>query len=122
MPDEIESMNNKISQICRLIGQLESEFHRKPPRGERERIRFPWGTIQTAHSYRNYFPFIQDRTLNTNITYTLQLTDVFRWIINWFDLKGVAREMMIKNAVFLFDQGYCSPADIHSEAPCSKEL
>ncbi len=102
MPSEIELMNSKILQISGLIRELESEFQRKPPRGERTRIRFPWGTIYTANAYRNYFPFIQNRTLLTNVAYTLQLTDVFLWIINWFDLRGVTREMMIKNAVLLF--------------------
>jgi len=102
MPEPIESLNEKILQINNLIKELEPEFQRKPPRGDRAKIRFPWGTIQTASSYRRYFPFIMDGIINANIAYTLQLTDVLNWIINWFDIKGVARDMMIKNTVLLF--------------------
>ena len=102
MPEPIESLNEKILQINSLIKELEPEFQRKPPRGDRERIRFPWGTIQTASAYRRYFPFIIDGLLNSNIAFILQLTDVLNWIINWFDIKGVAKDMMIKNAVLLF--------------------
>jgi len=72
MPNEIELMSSKIFQISGLIRELEPEFQRKPPRGERTRIRFPWGTIYTANVYRDYFPFIQNRTLLNNIAYTLQ--------------------------------------------------
>lgn len=102
MPEPIESLNEKILQINSLIEELEPEFQRTRPRAERKRIRFPWGTIQKASVYRRFFPFIIDGFLNTNIAYTLQLTDTLNWILNWFDLKGVAREMMIKNAIFLF--------------------
>ena len=102
MSESIGSVNEKILQINRLIEELEPEFKKKPPRGDRERIRFPWGTIQRASTYREYFPFIIDGVINTNIAYTLQLTDVLNWLINWFDIKGVARDMVIKNAVLLF--------------------
>lgn len=102
VPEPIEAINKKIFQICNLIGELEPEFQIARPRADRARIKFPWGTIQKATVYRNLFPFIQDRIINTNIAYTLQLTDILRWILNWFDLKGVAREMMIKNGVLLF--------------------
>ena len=101
MPEPIESLNEKILQICNLIEELEPEFQMSRPRAERARIRFPWGIIQTANVYRNRFPFIQDRVMNTNIAYTLQLTDIFRWILNWFIIKGVAKEMLIKNGVLL---------------------
>lgn len=102
MPESIDSINAQISQICELIRNLEPEFRRRSPITDRLRIRFPWGAIQRANAYRDYFPFITNRTLNTNIAYTLQLTDVFKWIINWFDIKGVAREMLIKTGVILF--------------------
>ena len=87
MPELIESLNGKILQICNLIGELEPEFQMSRPRAGRAKIRFPWGTIQTATVYRNRFPFVQDGIMNTNIAYTLQLTDILRWILNWFDVK-----------------------------------
>jgi len=102
MPEPIESLNENILQICNLIEELEPEFQRSRPRALRARIRFPWGTIKTATVYRSRFPFVQDGIMNTNIAYTLQLTDILRWILNWFDIKGVAKEMLIKNGVLLF--------------------
>jgi len=101
MPLTSEEIERKISDINDLIEELEPLFKKRRPDDVLATIRFPWGIIRKADTYRNYFPFIRYRTLNTNIAYTLQLTDVFRWVINWFNLKGVAREMLIKTCIIL---------------------
>jgi hypothetical protein len=102
MPLTSDVIEDKILNINNLIHELEPAFKKKKPSDVLASIRFPWGIILKTDAYRNYFPFISNRTLNSNIAYTLQLTDVFRWIINWFNLKGVAREMLIKTGVILF--------------------
>lgn len=98
-PDEI---GNKILNMNEIIQELEPYFGNRIPEGVHVSIRFPWGIIQTTNEFRKFFPFIQNSTLKSNIAYTLQLTDVFKWIIRWFNLKGVAREMLIKTGIIIF--------------------
>ena len=97
-----KEIENKILNLNEIIKELEPYFRNRKPDGVTTGIRFPWGTILTANEYRKFFPFIQNPTLKTNIAYTLQLTDVFKWIIRWFDLKGVVKEMLIKTGIIIF--------------------
>ena len=102
MTNSIDLMNKKISNISNLIIELESEFKKEKPEPKRESIRFPRSVIKKARSYKDYFPFIVDDTLNANIAYTLQLTDVYKWILNWFDIGLTAKQMLIKHGIALF--------------------
>jgi hypothetical protein len=97
-----QEIERKILLINNLIEELEPYFRNRKPDGVFAGIRFPWGIIHTANVYRRFFPFVQNPTLKSNIAYTLQLTDVFKWIIRWFDLKGVVREMLIKTGIIIF--------------------
>jgi len=97
-----KQIEDKIFIINEIIEELEPYFKERKPDDVLVRIRFPWGIIHTADEYRKFFPFIMNPTLKTNIAYTLQLTDVFKWIIRWFDLKGVVREMLIKTGIIIF--------------------
>jgi len=65
------------------------------------RIKFPWGVIGTADHYRNILFFVHDYVLRSNLAYTLMLIDVYRWLLDRFDIKGTAREMLIKELISL---------------------
>jgi hypothetical protein len=102
MPLNSKHIEGKIISLNDIIRELEPCFKERKPDDVFSHIRFPWGIIHSTNDYRKYFPFIQNSTLKTNIAYTLQLTDVFKWIIRWFDLKGVVREMLIKTGIIIF--------------------
>jgi len=102
MPLSSAEITEKILSMNKLIKELEPCFGNRIPEDIFTSIRFPWGIIHTTNEYRKFFPFIKDDILKTNVAYTLQLTDVFKWIIRWFNLKGVAKEMLIKTGVIIF--------------------
>ena len=64
-------------------------------------IRFPRGVIRTANHFRNRLNFVTDYTLRTNLAYHLMLSDVYRWILNRFDIDLTAMEMLIKEGISL---------------------
>lgn len=65
-------------------------------------ITFPRGVIRRAQEYRVQLLFIENRTLRRNIAYRLMLNDVYRWVINRFDIALTAKEMIIKDEICLF--------------------
>lgn len=95
-------ISEKIVHLNSIIEELEPYFKERKPKDVYVGIRFPFGVIHKADEWRRFFPFINNMTLKTNIAYTLQVTDVIKWILRWFDLKGVAREMLIKIGIILF--------------------
>jgi len=66
------------------------------------KVKFPYGFIRTAKHFREQFPFIAKDHLIRNIGYSLILSDVYRWILNRVEIKGTAREMIIKQGICLF--------------------
>jgi len=65
-------------------------------------IRFPRGVLRTASYFRTRLSFIEDATLKRNLSYHLQLSDVYRWLLNRFDIGLTAKEMIIKEGLCLF--------------------
>lgn len=63
------------------------------------KIRFPYGFIRTADNFRNRVAFLGDHTLQSNIAYTLILSDVLRWALNRMHLVGTAKEMLAKQII-----------------------
>ena len=64
-------------------------------------IKFPRGVIRTAGYFRNRLIFINNYVLKTNLAYHLMLSDVYRWILNRFDISLTAKEMLIKEGISL---------------------
>ena len=65
------------------------------------KLRFPRGYLRTAEEARSRVKFLDNRTLRSNIAYTMQLADVQHWILVRTDLAGMAKEMVIKLQMFL---------------------
>lgn len=93
--NEIDYQN----EIGRLFHEL--EYHILKNDIERVDIRFPRGVLRTADSFRNELYFIDDYTFKTNLSYHLMLTDIYRWLLNRFDLRFTAQEMLIKEGICL---------------------
>ena len=62
-------------------------------------IRFPRGFIRPVSYYKEKYSFVKQRPLLDNISYCLQMTDIFRWIMNRFDIDLSAKEMIIKHGI-----------------------
>jgi len=65
------------------------------------KVRFPRGFLRTASYFRSRLAFVADVTLRENIGYALMLHDVQHWVLVRTDLAGVAKEMLIKDAIVL---------------------
>lgn len=88
----VEHISNKLQELEELM---------KKNNIEKVEIKFPRGFIRRADDFRNRLTFIRNDTLKTNIAYSLMLTDVYRWILNRFDIAITAQEMLIKEAISL---------------------
>ncbi|MGC8743148.1 MAG: hypothetical protein ACP5T0_04645 [Verrucomicrobiia bacterium] len=88
----VKRIGNDLQEIENLLGR----------EGDRPlKIRFPRGYLRKAKFFRDQYWFIHDKNLQRNISYALILSDVYRWLLNRIDLKGTAREMIIKEGVCL---------------------
>ncbi|TKB90424.1 MAG: hypothetical protein E8D40_11770 [Nitrospira sp.] len=99
----VEAANDNLQAIQLYLNQ------KNHPDGK---IRFPRGFLRTATQYRSRLGFIKSDTLKTNLSYTLILSDVLRWLLNRTDLAGTAKEMVIKNAIIL-RASICESMAIH---------
>ncbi|WP_127347516.1 hypothetical protein [Pseudidiomarina mangrovi] len=68
------------------------------------KIKFPWGYIRRVNVHLERYSFIRNDTLKRNFAYALIGADVFRWIINRTTIRGVARDMIIKENICLMAQ------------------
>jgi hypothetical protein len=87
------------SNAGKLLQQIEKRL--KEDGDKPVKIKFPQGYIRTAANFRDRYWFVSDANLKRNIAYILILSDVYRWMLNRLDLKGIAREMLIKEGVCL---------------------
>ena len=92
-------LKNLVRKISDDMQNLESLLQAEGI--ESVNIRFPRGVIRTADHFRNRLSFVNDYVLKTNIAYHLMLTDVYRWILNRFDISLTAQEMLIKEGISL---------------------
>ena len=96
MKDDIEELVNKISQDLQI---LEDKLQQSEI--EKVNIKFPRGYLRKASSFRKRLYFIQNETLRRNLAYHFMLSDVYRWILNRFDMSLTAKEMVIKEGLAL---------------------
>ena len=68
---------------------------------EAGKVKFPWGYIRKAFTFRKQLWFINDETIRRNLAYAHIQSDTLRWLLNRTTLTGTAREMIIKESVCL---------------------
>lgn len=64
-------------------------------------IKFPVGYFRRAETFRQRWWFISEPTLRRNLAYSLILSDANRWVLNRLNLIGTARELFIKQGIYL---------------------
>jgi len=96
MEAEIQTLIKRISSDLQTLEELLQAGDI-----ERVEIRFPRGIIRRADEFKNRLIFIQGYVLKTNVAYHLMLSDVYRWILNRFDISLTAKEMLIKEGISL---------------------
>lgn len=90
-----------IADTARELGRGLQCFERrvKDNQTKTTTIRFPRGVIRTTSDYvRTKLSFLPDDVVARNIAYTLQATDVNRWLVNRFDLGLSASSLFYKQA------------------------
>lgn len=83
-----------IQELGRGLQSLESRLST----GQRSAIRFPRGQIRTVAYYEQRLRFLRADVTRKNIAYTLQATDVNRWLVYRFDLGLSAASAFMKQA------------------------
>ena len=84
------------------------------------RVRFPRGYIRPTSSIRKRFSFLNNKTLESNISYLIQLSDVLDWILNRTDISMIAKSMVIKNKYFLLGAILESVTKVMLKGKCGK--
>ena len=93
---ELQTAVDEASALIQEIQDYVGRDFSKPAK-----LRFPRGYLRTAEEARSRVKFLPNRTLRSNIAYTMQLADVQHWILVRTDLSGIAKEMVIKLQMFL---------------------
>jgi len=65
------------------------------------RLSFPYGFIRSANHHRNRLQFVRNAALQSNMAYTLILTDSLSWLLNRTNISGTAAEMLRKLQMFI---------------------
>lgn len=94
----------ELVRAVRQVDDLLQEIQNYCGRDKNEplaRVRFPFGYILTANEYRRSLPFVADEHTKTNLSYALMTLDVLRWLAVRTTLRGIALEMLIKEAICL---------------------
>lgn len=92
-------LQTAVDEASALIQEIQDYVGRDFSKSAK--LRFPRGYLRTAEEARSRVKFIANRTLRSNIAYTMQLADVQHWILVRTDLSGMAKEMVIKLQMFL---------------------
>ena len=100
-------MKNVIQQIDRYLCDLTqfcANLKRQGKSTNKYKIKFPRGVIRTVNDIKKDLPNFLDETLATNIAYTLEITDIYRWLCVRTDIKGVVRDMIFKEVLCKYAQ------------------
>lgn len=98
--------HENCSQIRKLVENISTDLQfleklLQDNNVQKVNIRFPRKVIRTAEYFRARLVFVNDDILRTNIAYHLMLSDVYRWILNRFDIALTAKELLIKEGISL---------------------
>lgn len=88
----LAQVNTGIQEISNYLGSDRNDA----------KIRFPYGYLRTCPEHREGYTFIRSDLLKRNISYTLLLVDVLRWIVNRTTLGGPAQNMVFKHGIVLY--------------------
>ena len=99
MPIETDA---QLRAAARKAGDLLQEIQDYALRNQQEtaRVRFPRGYIRSASQQRARLSFLDDANLQSNIAYTMILSDVQHWLLTRTDIAATAKEMLIKLQLF----------------------
>ncbi|MBP7792401.1 MAG: hypothetical protein KA120_05000 [Candidatus Goldbacteria bacterium] len=95
--DNKKNIENLVKNMSDELQQLEELI--KINGINKVSIKFPRCFIRTADYFREKYNFIYRKPLIDNIAYCLQVSDIYRWILNRFDLDFTAKEMLIKQGI-----------------------
>ncbi|MDD3421892.1 MAG: hypothetical protein PHS47_06325 [Methanocellales archaeon] len=96
----MEEISKLVNDIGMKLQLLEGELQKHGI--EKVDIRFPRGFLRKTGLFADRLSFIQNEILKTNLTYNFLLSDIYRWILNRFDIVFTAKEMVIKERICLF--------------------
>ncbi len=98
-------LKNTVEKVSELLQEIQAyaEKQRAHPRQVLRTgiVNFPRGFLRTAAQGRAYFSFIQNEQLQSNLAYTMILSDTLHWLLVRTDISGIARQMLIKLQLFL---------------------
>lgn len=98
-------LKNAVDKVSELLQDIQTYIEKQgahPRQGLRNGIvSFPRGFLRTAAQGRSYFSFIQNEQLQSNLAYTMILSDTIHWLLARTDISGIARQMLIKLQLFL---------------------
>lgn len=83
--------SGKLQEIQEYLGRRDSN-----PGG---RVDFPRGYLRDAETFRKDFPYLEYRQ-KSNIAYARMLNDVYWWILHRTDLSSIAKDMVVKAALY----------------------
>ena len=118
LKDAVEKVGGLLQQIhdyCDTKGKNYAEF-------AEAKVRFPRGFIRPAKLQRARLPFIKDKALAKNLSYTLILSDVLLWLVIRTDLWGIPKGMLIKLNLFLVGSMCESITKDYLKGSCGKNF
>jgi hypothetical protein len=92
-------LRERASRVSTALQDIQDYL--KDTKSEIGRIKFPRGFIRTASACRATLPNLKNDVLMKNISYTMMMTDVLRWLIIRTDINDVAKNMIIKTVIVL---------------------
>jgi len=113
-----QELEKTISQVGKLLQEIQDYVGRDFTKTCR--IRFPRGYIRTASQHRKKLPFVKKKSLQSNLAYTMLLSDVLDWLLVRTDITGTAEEIVIKTQLFLLGTLVESITNAHLKGKCGK--
>ena len=98
--ENAEQLKAAVGQASGLLQEI--QYYAKRKKVSPPKVTFPSGYLRTAEQARQKLKFISSRDLKCNLSYTMMLADVQRWILTRTTLDSIAREMVIKLQLSLF--------------------
>lgn len=95
--------DHKLERVAEMIssGLQEIQDYLGARNNKKGRIRFPRGYIKRASHHKSNFWFISDQVVKDNLSYNLIVADVYKWIANRTNLRGIAKDMLVKQGIVL---------------------
>jgi hypothetical protein len=109
-------LQSAVDEASALIQEIQDYVGRDFSKSVK--LHFPRGYLRTAEDARGRVKFLANKTLRSNIAYTMQLADVQHWILVRTDLSGMAKEMVIKLQMFLLGSIVESITKAHLHGRC----